>query len=254
MSFLPNDYKAPKTSNYYMKLNEGENKFRILSQPILGWEDWDEKRPVRYRMDAKPLKSIDPKKPIRHFWSFIVWNYAEEHIQILHIVQASIRNSLEMLCKDSDWGDPYFYDIKIIKSGAGKDTEYTVNPLPHKPLNPAIKQSFIDRPCNLEALFDNADPFGPWETVTQGIFSKEEIVVEKPTVISEEQSKKLALALSMCKESYQDDVWIRLRKYNVSAIEQIPQNLYSIVLADAEKKAEEYQKELKANPVEWLTA
>src|SRR5215510_11210672 len=93
--FLPQDYQAPKTSNFYMKLQEGENKFRILTQPILGWEDWLDKKPVRYTFDNKPTKSFDPKKPVKHFWSMVVWNYNEEQIQILHITQATIRSSIE---------------------------------------------------------------------------------------------------------------------------------------------------------------
>jgi hypothetical protein len=156
-----------------MKLQEGENKIRILSKPVIGWEDWQEKKPVRYKMDSRPLKPFDPNKPIKHFWSFIVWNYAEEQIQILHLTQSTIRNCIEALCKDSDWGPPYFYDIKIIKKGEGKETEYMVNPLPHKPLSAQIQTAFIERPCNLEAIFISADPFSKeWKEYTPGILQK----------------------------------------------------------------------------------
>lgn len=103
MNFLPENYTTPKTSNSYMKLQDGENKFRILSSPIIGWEDWLDKKPVRFRFNEKPNKSIDPKKPLRHFWAFIVWNYMEEKIQILQVTQATIRNCIEALCKDTDW-------------------------------------------------------------------------------------------------------------------------------------------------------
>ncbi len=174
MSFLPQEYKAPSTNSNYFKIQEGENKFRILSRPVIGWEDWDHnKKPVRYRFENKPANSIDPSKPIRHFWSMIVWNYAEEKIQILHLTQASIRNRIQALSNDKDWSEPFFYDLKVIKEGSGIDTEYTVNPLPHKELSPEIKELFYEKPCNLEALFDNADPFSKeWRTYTEGIFKK----------------------------------------------------------------------------------
>jgi len=165
MNFLPENYETPKANNYYLKLQDGENRIRILSQPIIGWEDWMEKKPIRFRMNEKPLRPLDPKKPIRHFWSFIAYNYAEDQIQIMHVTQASIRKSLENLVKDADWGAPYFYDIKIIRSGEGMETEYTVNPVPHKPIDPAIVEMFKERPCNLEALFTNDDPFShEWST------------------------------------------------------------------------------------------
>lgn len=175
MNFLPPNYQAPKPTSGYMKLEEGENRIRILSTAILGWEDWDEKKPIRYRFDDKPESSIDPKKPMKHFWSFIVWNYKAQGIQILHLTQASIRKRLEALSRDSEWGAPYAYDIKIYKTGEGVDTEYTVNPTPHKSLNPEIVEAFKARPIWLEALFDNEDPFAPSEhgELTPGFFDAE---------------------------------------------------------------------------------
>jgi len=259
--FLPKDYKAPKSSNYYAKLMEGENKFRILSQPILGWEDWVEKKPMRYRMDAKPLKSHDPKKPMRHFWSMIVWNYNEELIQILHITQASIRNSIEALCNDNDWGAPYFYDLKIIKSGDGMDTEYMINPLPHKPLGEHIQAQFMDKPCNLEALYDGADPFSTeWSSFTPGVFSKEattnllpkstNLVVEKKSAdtITAEQAKELAVIIKYCQSDYQEELWKTLRGLSVTAIDQVPKELFPRILAAATKKRDEYQKMIAEIP------
>ena len=79
-SFLPEDYESPKTSNNYMRFQEGENKFRVLTQPIFGWEDWQEKKPLRYRNNQKPIKPIDIKHPVKHFWSMVVWNYNENEI------------------------------------------------------------------------------------------------------------------------------------------------------------------------------
>jgi hypothetical protein len=110
-------------------------------------------------MANKPAKSIDPAKPMKHFWAFVVWNVNEEQIQIMHITQATIRSCIESLSKDQDWGSPFEYDIKINKKGEKMETEYTVNPAPHKPVSPEILKSFKDRPIQLEALFESLDPF-----------------------------------------------------------------------------------------------
>jgi len=161
MNFLPDDYQAPKpTSQLYLKLQDGENRIRILSRPIFGWEDWNvDKKPVRYKMSEKPAKPFDPAKPMKHFWAFIVWNVNEEQIQIMQITQSTIRSSLESLSKDVDWGSPFEYDIKINKKGEKMETEYTVNPAPHKPVSVEILKAFKDRPIQLEALFEGLDPF-----------------------------------------------------------------------------------------------
>ena len=182
MSFLPENYESPKI-NHYMKLKQGENKFRILSRPILGWEDWTpEKKPVRYRYTPKAPRAIVESRPPRHFWAFIVWNYEEGRIQILQLTQATVRDALHNLSQDKDWGQPFFYDIKITKSGEETKTKYTVSPMPHKPLAPNIKQAFFDMPCCLEALFDNANPFepNPEREPTTGVFAQEDL--KKPSV------------------------------------------------------------------------
>ncbi len=171
--FLPEDYIAPVSNGSYMKLEDGINKIRILSCPELGWEDWKDKKPVRFRMDEKPERWVDPKNPGKHFWMVIIWNYKNKSIQILKITQVSIRKAIEALIKDSDWGMPFFYDIKITRNGESYNTYYDVNPSPHKPIDPDIQKAFDETPCNLEALFDGNDPFGLWENYTKGVFEEE---------------------------------------------------------------------------------
>ncbi len=164
--FLPIDYEAPKTGGNFMKLQNGENKFRILSKPIIGWLDWKDKKPLRFAFNNKPDKPIDPKKPIKHFWAMVVWNYSECKIQILEITQSGIQKSIINLTNDADWGSPYSYDIKINRSGDGLDTEYSVNPIPHKVISDEIKQAYNDKPCDLQMLFAGEDPFAKQDIVT----------------------------------------------------------------------------------------
>jgi len=241
MKFLPDDYQAPKSSGYYMKLQEGENKIRILSQPVLGWEDWVEQKPIRHRMDKKPQKSHDPSKPIKHFWAFVVWNYLEEKIQILHITQTTIRNKLESLCKDSDWGDPYFYDIKIIKEGKGKDTDYTVNPLPHKDLNPVVIKKFEETPCYLPALFENENPFAEgMPNRTPGIFQKS--TGNENEFINDDQKRCLEKIFAECDPTYFTQVMKQLKQSQakIDGLEKLPLGLYERIKNAAEKKKQEY--------------
>lgn len=214
MNFLPDDYQAPKsTSPLYMKLQDGENRIRILSRPIVGWEDWTlDRKPVRYTMANKPPKSIDPAKPMKHFWAFIVWNVNEEQIQIMEITQATIRGCLESLSKDADWGSPFEYDIKINKKGEKMDTEYTVNPAPHKPVSVEILKAFKDRPIQLEALFESLDPFAagykyytplmsdPDESKVVDLVGEKADVKPLYTVINDSEFIELSQLLEKCSD------------------------------------------------------
>lgn len=165
-SFLPDDYKLPKGDSAYLKFQEGENKFRILSAPILGFEDWENKKPVRFRMDNKPKQSIDPSKPVKHFWAMICWDYSSGSIKIVQITQATIQKTIQTLQADPDWGSPVEYDLKVTKKTVGDRTEYNVTPSPKKPITQEMIDAFARKKCDLEMLFDGLDPFKPGLTVT----------------------------------------------------------------------------------------
>lgn len=156
--FLPQDYEAPAGSANYMKMKDGENKVRILSKPIIGWLDWKDKKPFRFRMNAKPEKPMGDK-PIKHFWAFLVWNYEAEAVQILELTQASIQKAIQDYSKNDEWGAPFFYDIKIIRKGKDLDTEYSIMPSPKKDLSDDIKKAALEKPAYLDALFEGADPW-----------------------------------------------------------------------------------------------
>lgn len=193
MTFLPPEYKSPSNNTRYMKLQEGENKFRILTQPILGWEDWNDKSPIRYRFDQKPEHSIDPLKPAKHFWAFAVFNYSTETVQILFLTQASVRNAIEALSRDEEWGAPYYYDIKVTKTGKDKLTKYSVSPSPHKELSPYIVECFNECPCWLDVLYSNGDPFSPGyrEYTPLAISSDDSPQINKGEYIDELQKQEI---------------------------------------------------------------
>ena len=242
MSFYPQGYKLPQASNHYMKLNDGENKFRMLSKPIVGWEDWDQKKPIRFKMDKKPESSIDPKKPVKHFWAMIVWNYQEEQIQILQLSQATVRSQIDGLINDKDWGSPFDYDLKIIKSGEKTDTEYKVNPLPHKPVSNQIKQAFYDKPCNLEALFINADPFSKeWKEFTQPVFENQEVIVtaSKIEMVSEADIYELNQILDSCNPTYKDKI-VKFLDSQKEPIHKMPLQVYENIKRKALANKQEY--------------
>lgn len=163
--FLDANYEVPQKSGNYMKFQDGENRFRVLSSPILGWETWSTgqdgtRKPIRRPMD-KPfsLVEIEDEENVKHFWAMPVWNYAEEKIQILEVTQKGIQKSIRALSRDEDWGSPVNYDIVVTKSGQKLETEYEVKPKPAKKLDPGITQLYTDTFIDLKALYRGDDPF-----------------------------------------------------------------------------------------------
>lgn len=143
----------------YMKLQDGENKFRIVQEPITGFIDWKDKKPYRYRIGNQPPTPFDSEKPIKPFIACYVWDYEQEDLFILEMSQIGILKSLKSLSESEDWGDLKGYDLKITRSGTGALSKYAVVPCPHKALPPAIKKLLAQRPVKLEALFDGQDPW-----------------------------------------------------------------------------------------------
>lgn len=165
MDFLPDNYETPATNANYLKFADGETRFRILSKPVIGWLDWKDNKPLRYVMTAKPERPVDAAKPIKHFWAMIVWNYATAKVQVLEITQSTVQKAIENLAKDSDWGAPFDYDIKVVRKGKDKQTEYTVTPSPKKAF--ADFKSANDVKVCLNELFTGGDPFNSSATPTE---------------------------------------------------------------------------------------
>lgn len=171
-NFLPAGSELLKNEKPYInlgKLAEGEYRFRIVQRPIAGWIDWKDKKPMRFRPDAKPKAPWDPEKPIKSFWALYVWDYSKESLHVMEVTQNSIKKALEMLALNEDWGDLTSFDFKIKKEGAGIDTAYSVIPIPPKPMSQQIIDAVLDAPVRLEALYDGLDPWTDLEESLEAI-------------------------------------------------------------------------------------
>lgn len=157
MAFLTDTYEQPKSSSNYLRFKEWDVKFRILSDAITWWLDWDNNKPIRTK--EKPEQSVDASRPAKHFRAFVVWNYDEKKIQICEITQKVLQTAIMWLYKDEDFGDPKWYDLKITKTGKDLDTKYQVKALNKSEPSAEITQAYFDAWVRLDALFQWADPF-----------------------------------------------------------------------------------------------
>ncbi len=159
--FLPKSYEAPVGSNDYLKLQEGDNRLRVLSPAVIGWEGWKDNKPFRREGIEKNIEDdevdIDEKftkKPkINHFWAFLVWDYADEKIKLFTLTQKTVMKAIDGLVNDSDWGNPMEYDISIDKIVNGNRTSYEVKPYPPKKLSSDISDALDATELNPQDVF-----------------------------------------------------------------------------------------------------
>jgi len=152
MAFLPLDYEAPpKQGGHYFKPEDGENRIRIVGSAVVGWIGWDKSgdkpQPIRVGMNEGDreriahLNSADDR--ISHFWAFPVVDRLDGEIKIWEVTQATVRDAIQGLVNDTDWGHPGEYDIVVSKTGAKKDTSYTVIPKPKSPADLTDRQKEV---------------------------------------------------------------------------------------------------------------
>lgn len=164
--FRPKDHEDHQaTGSAYMKWQEGDNKFRVLSEPIVGWIYFtNENKPKRSEYypenfhDSKRNPDGSPSFP-KEFCTFIVWNYGTKQVEILEITQKTIRKQLEKIAQDEDYGDIKGYDVTVNREGEGLETSYQVTPKPPKQADEAILEAYSKSNINLKALYDAEDPF-----------------------------------------------------------------------------------------------
>ena len=240
MTFLPEDYQPPaNTGGNYLKLQQGANKLRILTSPLLGWELWDNQHVQRFTLDKKPEGGDKP----REFWSMIAWNYGwtdhndifikVDKIQLLHLTQGSIKKAIRDLAQNDIWGSPVDYDLIIVREGHQLKTNYSVIPRPQEPLLEHIKEDFVLNPCWLPALLTGDDPFADTRS-TIPLWEQ-----SASNSITEAQYKEIVDLIGDDTE-YMDKVTTGVKKtYNIESLNDLPSAHYEKVLAQVKMHCQE---------------
>lgn len=161
MSFLPKDYSLPESTSAFFKLQDGENRIRILSDAKVGWEGWKDNKPFRREGVECNIKESEvdidekfSKKPkINLFWAFMIYDYADKQVKVATITQKTVLKAIENLANDADWGSPLNYDISINKVKQGERTTYSVSPKPAKELSPEVKKAYEESDTTVDIIF-----------------------------------------------------------------------------------------------------
>jgi hypothetical protein len=157
-------YEIPVEPSTFMQLEDGDNTFRILSKPTMGYEYWtQDNKPHRARVnwetvpsDIRVDKGGKPTK-VKHFWNFLVYNYATKSIQTYEVTQTTIMKALKALIENPKWGSPEKFDITINKTGKELLTKYAVVPNPHSELTEEIKDALSKSDLDPESIFEEGN-------------------------------------------------------------------------------------------------
>jgi len=154
-TFLPKNYKLSNWGGEYLKLKQGKNEIRILSNSIIWRINWEDKKPIKTKDRQKP---IDPDRKPREFWAFAVWSYEDNCIVSAEFTQTSIKQAIMDLYNNEKRGDPKEYDLTINKIGEWMDTKYTIQPSPKTELSKLQKEELEKVRIDMEAVFDWWEP------------------------------------------------------------------------------------------------
>jgi hypothetical protein len=164
-----NDKKS-QGKDSWMRLEEGKNVVRLLTQPYQylvhkgikreGDKGYGQKVFCSAIHGHCPLCSMGLKASAR--WYLGVLDRKSNSYKILDI-SYQVFSGIRKLAQDTDvWGDPSKYDVNIVvdKNG-GASGYYTVQPIPHKPLTPEAQ--LIRDKVDLDELKRKVSPPTPGE-------------------------------------------------------------------------------------------
>jgi len=119
---------ADNSGSPFVKLQDGDTvQLRILSQPLMGWEQFADGKPYRWKPDgSKPEGMPDSSERPRPFLAFVVYQYTDDQgVKIWSFTQQTIIKQLEVLFEGGKhhWSS---FVINLRRKGAGLDTTWTV--------------------------------------------------------------------------------------------------------------------------------
>jgi len=122
----------------FVKLDKGDNIFRFLDAPVIGYLWWDDNKVcTRVKTAAEAPDNVD----LNYFWHFPVW--MDDEVRYMEIKQKSVLKQIKSITEsDPGYKDLGEYDIKVTGDGDGKDRRYTTVPLPIKPLSDEAVQAW----------------------------------------------------------------------------------------------------------------
>ena len=149
---LPSDYEMPSSGNggLFAKFQPGENRFRILDAPVMGYIYWQENTPVR----VPSVSDVPSGEKPKHFWHMPVW--MDDEVKLLDCDKQTVLKDLKRLDDSKEWGNLLHYDVIVNRDGQMMDTTYSVQPCPKADLSEEGAEAWVEfkKTFDKEAIFE----------------------------------------------------------------------------------------------------
>lgn len=126
-------YEAPSSPSLFIKLENGENRIRLVSKPE-NYQVHNQKIEGKFRSvkcEGTDCKLCAEGNKPRDRYAWVVLDRSDGQVKVYECGWMVFEQVLN-LARDEDYGDPTQYDLKITKTGEGLDTNYTVIAVPKK--------------------------------------------------------------------------------------------------------------------------
>lgn len=137
-----------------LKLKAGQNQVRLVSNPYecqVHWEDTTDGSHRRIVCNGPGCLICKAGHTPQKRFQVLVIDRAEGDVKVLEGGNA-IFNQIKTYAMDPDYGDPKNYDIKITKTGSGRDTRYSVVASPKQIPLTAEEQNKVNETKTLAEL------------------------------------------------------------------------------------------------------
>lgn len=153
----------------FLKLEVGDkgNRIRIVSLPSkisVHWEEIAGGGKRKFNCPGAKCPLCNAGRPIQTRFQMLVLDKGTKeydvrnkayldvpHVKVLE-TGSGIIQKLKALANDEENGDPTKYDIKIIKSGSGKQTKYDILPTPNKTELTAEEQNAVNNSPSIKEI------------------------------------------------------------------------------------------------------
>ena len=142
------DTGAPKSD--FMRLEEGENVVRVMSNPHQHYIHWlalpdGSKKKIVSPIDSMALvtRLTDAGFRKQPKWLIKVLDRKDNEFKLLE-VGSQIYNGIKALYNNAKWGKVTSYDISIMRGPKGSQPLYSVQPNPKEAIDSSLKTKFIE--------------------------------------------------------------------------------------------------------------
>lgn len=165
---IPTGTKIPSVGGF-LKAKEGDTNFRLLTDFIVGFQGWKDKKSfLRYpnadgscsispdEVDVKTLYSVgDPQ--IDYVWVAKALDLEEGGVKLLTISQKTLMKAIEAWEENPRGGDIRKFDCNILGKKEGGKTSYTFQAFPQGKIEESWEKQIATADLSFDGIFEGED-------------------------------------------------------------------------------------------------